>query len=166
MTTSALTLNIYAHVFDVAANQVPLPVLVSEVAIKTNAGDINPSPGIGKYLRLALALSPVAADNDGTALDDLSAITNIDYFGLPNNYTVQQQPTVLHLQDMMKLISTEQPSQLNTNTGNKSEFRTIDPQQNFDGNMRLIPLIWPSKGADVTQGPSTTTSPRSESTTT
>jgi hypothetical protein len=104
-------------------------------------------------LRCLLAESPVAADNDGTVLDDLSAITSLDYFGLPNFYTVYQQPTVLHMQDMNKLISTEQPSQLNTNTGNKSEFRLLDPQQNFDGHIRAIPLIWPDKGANLTDGP-------------
>lgn len=153
LTTASLTLNIYAHVFDVPANQVPLPVLVSETMTRTNLGDINPSPGIGQYLRLAMALSPVAADNDGVNSDDLSAVTQIDYFGMPNRYTVQNQPVVLHLQDLVKLIGTEPPSQLDDNSGNKSEFHLLDPQQNFDGHVRAIPLIWPDKGSNITDGP-------------
>jgi hypothetical protein len=153
ITTTALTLNIYAHVFDMPAAAVSLPLLISEFATKTNTGDINPSPGIGQYLRTLMALSPVPADNDGTASDDLSPYTQIDYYGLPNAYTVYQQPVTLHMQDMAKLISTEQPSQLNTNTNNKSEFRLLDPQQNFDGAIRAIPLVWPDKGRDITAGP-------------
>lgn len=153
VTTTALTINIYAHVFDIPASQLFLPILVREFAIKTDSGVLHPTPGIAQFLRCLLAESPVAADNDGTVLDDLSAITSLDYFGLPNAYTVYQQPTVLHMQDMNKLISTEQPSQLNTNTGNKSEFRLLDPQQNFDGHIRAIPLIWPDKGANLTDGP-------------
>lgn len=153
VTTTAITIDIYAHVFDIPASNLFLPILVREFAVKTDGGVLHPTPGIGQYLRCLLALSPVAADNDGTVLDDLSAITSLDYFGLPNAYTIYQQPTVLHMQDMNKLISNEQPSQLNTNTGNKSEFRLLDPQQNFDGHIRAIPLIWPDKGANITDGP-------------
>lgn len=153
LTVTALTLNIYAHVFDVPAATTPIPLLVSEFSVKTNAGDINPTPGIGKYLRVLLANSPVVTDNDGTNADDLSAVANIDYFGLANAYAVYQQPTFLYVQDGNKSIANEQPSQLNVNTGNKGEFRLLDPQQNLDGVLRVIPLIFPDKGSDLTGGP-------------
>lgn len=153
LTTTSLTLDIYAHVFDVKASEVPIPILVSELAVKTNGGDINPSPGIGQYLRILMSLAPVPADNDGTASDDLSAYTTIDYFGLQNAYAVYQQPVPLYMQDLNKQIATEQPSQLNVNTGNQSEFRLLDPQQNFDGAIRAIPLVYPQKGSNIFNGP-------------
>jgi len=161
ITTSTLVIQVYADVFDVPAATVPIPLAISEFALQTNSGDVNPTPGIGKYLRVMMANSPVPADNlDGTSADDLSAYTTIDYFGYQNNYAVFQQPVDRWMQAVMKNITVEGHSQLNTNTGNKGEFRLFDPAENFDGFVRAIPLVIPNKGTDVTAVPTFSDYPR------
>jgi hypothetical protein len=130
---------------------VPVPIAVSEFAIQTNLGDLAPSPGPGKYLRIIMANSPVPADNlGGVATDDLAAYTQIDSFGYAGvgNYAVYQEPVERLLQRAMSDISTEKHSQLDDNSGNVSRFRLWDPNENFNGLTMAIPLVYPSKGTD------------------
>lgn len=169
VTVSAAVISVYVDVFDVAADAVPLPIPMSEFALQTLANDINPTPGPGKYLRVVMANSPIAVDNSDPTFgagnspptpDDLSAYTTVDYFGVAANYAVYQEDVSLLMQRVSKDILTEKHSQLASNAGNKSEFRLFDPQENYDGLTRAIPLIYPSKGADLTQVPSYEAPPR------
>jgi hypothetical protein len=151
---SSVVIKVYAEVFDVPANAVPLPPCISEFAVQTNSGEVNPSPGIGKYVRILMANSPVPDDNlGGAATDDLSAYTVIDYFGLQNNYSVLNADVDQYISLVNQKVAIEQHSQLNTNTGNKGEFRLIDPQENFDGILRAIPLVFPNAGDELLNGP-------------
>jgi hypothetical protein len=161
LTISSGWIEVYAHVIDVAPNKVPLPIPVSEFAVRTNSGDVAPSPGPGKYLRVAMANSPVPGDNVDTAFgsgtntsDDLSAYTSIESFGVvPNMLTVDHEYVDLLLQRVMRDVSQEQHSQLDNPTGNKGEFRLGDPLENFDGLTRVITLVYPSKGSSLLRAP-------------
>lgn len=169
VTVSSATVKVFVDVFDVAADAVPLPIPVSEFALQTLANDNAPTPGPGKYLRILMANSPIAADNSDPTFgagntpptpDDLSAYTHIDSFGYATNYAVYDEDVDLLMQRVSRDILTEKHSQLSANTGNKSEFRLTDPQENFDGLTRLIPLVYPPKGTDVSNVPTFAAPPR------
>jgi hypothetical protein len=162
LTVTAATVKIYLDVFDVPASAVPIPIPVSEFALQTNTGDFAPSPGPGKYLRLVMSNSPVGGDNSDPTFgagntpptpDDLSSYTHIDSFGYPANYVVLDEDVDVFMQRVMKDVTVERHSQLSSNAGNKSEFRLFDPQESFDGLTRAIPLVYPSKGTDITHVP-------------
>lgn len=161
VTIASWTTKVYLDVFDVDASMVPLPTLITRYSLATQSGDAKPSPGIGKYLRIAMANSPIPTDNVDTAFgaggntsDDLSSYLTVDSFGYQGNFAVYQEDVDQLIQRKVKELSVEQHSQLDDNSGNKSEFRIGDPQENFDGLVRLIPVLTPSKGyANIANAP-------------
>jgi hypothetical protein len=158
ITITSCTIQVYADVFDVPANAVSIPTLVTRYSLATMAADATPTPGIGRYLRIVMANSPLATDNvdttfgaaGGTA-DDLSAYTTVESFGYQGAFSVYQEAVDQLIQRKMREISVEQHSQLDNNAGNKSEFRFLDPQENFDGLLHAIPLVTPTRGTQDMQ---------------
>jgi hypothetical protein len=155
-TITAATIQVFADVFDVPADQVSIPVPTTRYSIATNAADLNPTPGIGKYLRMMMSNSPIPTDNvDQTfgaatnTSDDLSAYTTVNSFGYVGNQPVLEEPVDQLLQRKVREVSREPHSQLDNNAGNKGEFRLIDPMESFDGLVRLIPLVTPGRGTSV-----------------
>jgi hypothetical protein len=159
LTITAATIQVFADVFDQPADQVPIPICTTRYSSATNAAELNPSPGIGKYLRMMMANSPIPTDNvdqtfgAGTnTSDDLSTYTTVESFGYTGNQPVNQEPVDQLLQRKVRELSREPHSQLDNNAGNKGEFRLIDPMENFDGLVRLIPLVTPGRNTSVTDG--------------
>lgn len=150
---SALTLDVFAHVLDVPARYVPIPCFVEQMA-EEGKKDVNPSPGLGQYMRVALVNGPQNT-GQGTSLDDLTAYTRIDEFGAKGKPIVQDEDVDFSLAKFHEAITEgEDPRPANGPTStNKLENRVLDPLENADGLIRALPLVYLRDGQDISEGP-------------
>jgi hypothetical protein len=147
---SAAQLDIFVHLLDVPATDVPVPVFLEEMSID-GILDLNPGPDIGDYLRVAIANGPAFG---ATQWDDLSAYTNIDYFGVAGNYRIIDSPVDLWYREFHKQVTDEVESHQLVDpipATQKAEYRLLDPSENSDGKLRALPLIYPRKGSDISE---------------
>lgn len=147
---TAGTVTIYAHMADVDARRVRIPTMLLERMIPTDQNVVNPSPKAGVYTRLLIANSPAPADNPGATADDLSAYTQLDYFGYNGNFPIYKEDVAGYIQRVSDEISEEQRPVFDDPTSERSDAYLFNPLTNFDGHLRGIPLQYLRSGESIT----------------
>jgi hypothetical protein len=156
-----VTVEIWAHLWDIDARRMIIPAVILEASQPGDAR-LNPTPGLGAYLRIMMANSPAPADNTNAAdIDDLSSYSVLNSFGYQNRYLIQGDEGLdLYMQKVSDEITEEQHSQLDDPTQNKAEYMLFNPSENRRGNVPAIPFVYPRNGQDITDAPIFTDDPK------
>jgi hypothetical protein len=152
LSVTACTLDIYAHLLDVPAGAVIVPAFVETMSEEAKR-EKNPSPGLGQYMRIAMVNAPQNV-GQGTSLDDMSAYTKINSFGVKGKPIVVDEDVDFLLRKFHAAVTDDvdpRPA-AGPSATNKAETRLLDPDENHDALTKAIPLFYLRDGQDMSEG--------------
>jgi hypothetical protein len=146
---SDLTITAYVHILDVPAAAVPIGAFIQEGYGSLN-NEPRPSPGAGRYLRLAATLDPATA----TYEDDLGSITSFD-FGASDGAGMihRNRDTVELIREWNQINCRDQKPNFGTLTSPQEFYRFLDPTANVSGDLHALPLVFPRRRDGVQNMP-------------
>ncbi|HEX8010198.1 MAG TPA: hypothetical protein VF814_04600 [Casimicrobiaceae bacterium] len=142
---SSATIEYAVHLSDVPAANLQIPAIVLESNIG-HENRVRATPGNGAYLRCVVANSPAPADNVGGEDDDLSGYDTIDSFGHEGRYLLKDESVDTFVQRVTDEVSDEPASNFDDPSNYRAAYRMTSPFENFDGHLRMLPLIYLRNG--------------------